>query len=124
MKNSISILASVLVLLATPGVFAGHFEGEETNVVIIECYVPMKRVQKTFKGQKYQTYEPEKPAEIRVRAISFNATTAPIPTVTTNNTCAQALHEYLTAGFELVRDVSLGEHVYMLTRRDKSKSAH
>lgn len=125
MRHPIKILTcSLLVVLGTPGAFAGHVEGIERNVVIIECYVPMRQVEKTLKGEKYTTTEPTKPPSIRVKALSFNATSAPIPTVSANNSCAQALHEYLTAGFDLVRGVSLGRHVYMLTREDASTASH
>ena len=125
MRHPIKTLTcSVLLVLGTPGAFAGHAEGIEINVVVIECYVPVKQVEKTFKGEKYTTTEPSKPPTVRVKALSFNATSAPIPTVSSNNSCAQALHEYLTAGFDLVRDVSLGRFVYMLTREDASTSAH
>jgi hypothetical protein len=125
MKHPIKALTySLLIVLGTPGAFAGHAEGTEVNVVVIECYVPVKQVEKTFKGEKYITTEPTKPPSVRVKALSFNATSAPIPTVSSNNSCAQALHEYLTAGFDLVRDVSLGQYVYMLTREDVSTSTH
>ena len=114
-----ALVLAVLAAIATTRVCAGHVEGSEVNVSIIECYVPMERVQKTFKGQTYTVNEPKRPPDIRVRAISANVTPIKTPTVTSNNSCAQALHEYLSAGYELVRDVSLGAHVYMLTRQDE-----
>lgn len=125
MKRSISFLTySLVVMMVVPNALAGHLEGIEKNVVIIECYVPTHRVEKTFKDERYTVREPVKPPTIRVKALSFNATSAPIPTVSSNNSCAQALHEYLTAGFDLVRGVSLGPYVYLLTREDDTTSTH
>lgn len=125
MRYPIKVLTcSLIMLFGVPDAFAAHADGTEINVVIMECYVPTNRVEKTFKGETYITTETTKPPSIRVKALSFNATAAAIPTVSANNTCAQALHEYLTAGFELVRDMSLGQYVYMLTRKDVSLVTH
>ncbi len=85
----------------------GHVEGEEHNVVILHCAIDVDR----------------KPHKIYVLASNINATQNPIPMVSENTPCAQALHELLTAGFEITES-NLETLVFVLTRIDQSKHKH
>lgn len=116
-------LGAVLLLLVPATTIGGHVMGAEVNVVILECHVPTVEVEKAFRGRQWIEREPKQPPEVRLRAISWNATKAVVPMVTSNNSCAQALHEYLTAGFELERDVNLGRYIFLLTRKDNASDS-
>ncbi|MDH3609554.1 MAG: hypothetical protein OEQ24_09985 [Gammaproteobacteria bacterium] len=101
-----------MVLVVTASIFpavsmSGHNEGEETNVVVLVCVI-----------------DQDKPHRIHVRSISVNTTQNPIPMVSTKTTCAQALHELMTAGFEITKSDLENYFVFVLTRIDQSRQKH
>lgn len=87
---------------------AGHIsKGSEANVVMLYCALDNSK----------------QPASITVEAVSINATRHPLPNVRPGASCAQALHEYLTAGFEIVnRDTATTQ--FVLVREDKAIVQH
>ena len=111
-RSSVSTPAAVLLLTTILLVFsaearAEHAKGEEVNVVLISCVIDTTR----------------KPLGFYVEAISSNTTQAPQPLIRPGEQCAQALHEYMTAGFELVNKLTATDQ-FLLTRKDKAVVQH
>lgn len=109
MKIYLISIALAVTAVSYPLVsMGGHIEGMETNVVMIACLI-----------------EEDAPYRIDVVASSVNMTKNPIPIVSRKNSCAQALHELMTSGFEITES-SLEEltFVFVLTRQDQSKEKH
>lgn len=103
-----SMVLFVAVFLFPVVSMSAHVEGQETNVVVMVCLI-----------------HKDAPHRIHVRATSVNVTQNPIPMVSTRDTCAQALHELITSGFE-IKESSLEnlQFVFVLMRQDRSKQKH
>lgn len=104
-RRSIFIVALLLALTASAQ--AKHAEDEETNVVMFVCVIDLSK----------------RPLGLYVEAISSNTTRHTIPLIRTGAPCAQALHEFLTAGFEIVNSLTATDH-FVLIRKDKLGSSH
>lgn len=106
---AIALTAVITMVVAFwPGVsIADQLEGKQTNVVILVCVI-----------------DDHSPYRIHVRSLSMNTTRAQMPIISTKSSCAQALHEFLTDGFEIV-DSNL-EHYFkfVLTRVDKCRKTN
>ena len=108
MKMYLMSMVLVVAVSLFPSVsMGGHDEGEETNVVVMVCVV-----------------DQDKPHRIHVRSVSVNTTQNPIPMISTKTSCAQALHELMTAGFEITKSDLENYFVFVLTRIDQSKQKH
>lgn len=107
MKSSLTLIFLAVLLLFWPvASMGGHTQGEETNVVVLVCAI-----------------DKDPPHRIHVRALSINRTSAHVPTISTKTTCAQALHELMTAGFEIAESDLENGLVFVLTRIDHGKPA-
>ena len=102
-----SLSVGVALLVLCTGSLAGHVEGEESNVVMITCVIDTDR----------------KPLNLYVEAISANTTTRSVPLIRVGEPCAQALHEFLTAGFEIVNALTATDH-FVLVRKDSGGIRH
>ena len=102
------ILLVTIVGLCPSVTMAKHVEGQETNVVVLACFI-----------------DSEAPYRIDVVSSSVNTTSNPIPNITRHHSCAQTLHELMTSGFEIIES-SLENltFVFVLTRQDESKGKH
>lgn len=101
------VLTTALLLALGSTAEAGHFEGEETNVVMLLCVVDTTK----------------SPVGLYVEALSSNTTKSSMPLVRTGEQCAQALHEFLTAGFEIVNKLTATDQ-FLLIRKDRTLSGH
>ncbi len=101
------ILITALLLALTASAQAKHVEDEETNVVMFVCVIDTSK----------------KPLGLYVEAISSNTTKHALPLIRTGEPCAQALHEFLTAGFEIVNSLTATNH-FVLIRKDKPGGGH
>ena len=104
----VAISLTVLITMAVafwPAVsIADHTEGKQTNVVILVCAI-----------------DDHAPYRIHLRSLSMNTTQAKMPIVSTKTSCAQALHEFLTEGFEIVDSDLENYFKFVLTRVDKCR---
>lgn len=108
MKTYLMIIAVAVGISLWPVVsMGGHTEGEETNVVVLVCVV-----------------DENPPYRIHVRSLSINATGKPTPTISTKTSCAQALHELMTAGFKIAESNLENYFVFVLTRIDQRTHKH
>ena len=103
----ILIFAVLLSTILTPAL-ASHFEGRETNVIMLDCDTDTEHM----------------PPLIKIIAYSKNTTRAHIPIITKDKPCAQALHELLTAGFTIQKYDNAGKWDFLLIRIDESKEEH
>jgi hypothetical protein len=94
--------------LLTPVAYGEHVEGEEINVAMIACLV-----------------NAEAPNRMDVVASSVNLTQHHIPSISRGHSCAQNLHQLMTAGFE-IKNASLENlvFVFLLTRKDVATHGH
>ncbi len=111
-RNSVSTSVALFlfagILVAVSGESrADHAKGEEVNVVLFTCVIDTTK----------------KPLGLYVEAISTNTTQAPTPLIRPGEQCAQALHEYMTAGFEIVNKLTATDQ-FLLIRKDKSVVQH
>ena len=108
MKTYLMIITLAVGISLWPAtIMGGHFEGKETNVVVLVCVI-----------------DDHPPHRIHVRSLSINATQKPMPTISTKTSCAQALHELMTAGFEIAESDMRLYFVFVLTRIDQSPHKH
>lgn len=108
MKTYLTIMVLAVAICLWPvASIGGHTEGQETNVVVLVCMV-----------------DEHPPHRIHVRSLSLNTTSNPMPTISTKTSCAQALHELLTAGFEITESEMEHYFVFVLTRIDQSRQKH
>ncbi|WP_126455734.1 hypothetical protein [Sulfuriflexus mobilis] len=107
MRNFIQVmLCAVLFICGQAN--AGHItKGKEASVVIIYCVLDTT----------------EKPVRIEVEAVSVNVTRQKLPHISVGESCAQALHEFLTAGFDIVNH-DTATNYFVLTREDEALSSH
>ena len=96
------------VLLICGEAYAGHVsKGKETNVVMLYCVLDTSK----------------QPTAIVVEAVSVNLTRHPLPSIRPGAPCSQGLHEYLTAGFEILNHET-ATTVFVLTREDMAIVHH
>lgn len=108
MKTYLTIMVLAVAICLWPvASIGGHVEGQETNVVVLVCVI-----------------DDHPPHRIHVRSLSINATQKPMPTISTKTSCAQALHELMTAGFEIAKSDMEHYFVFVLTRIDESVHKH
>ena len=105
-RLAITVFVALAICLWPVAGVSGHVEGKETNVAILVCAI-----------------DRDPPYRIHVRSWSMNATRAQMPLVSTKTSCAQALHELMTAGFEIVES-DLEYLLFVLTRIDPSTQTH
>ena len=98
-------LTTFLIFLAGAPAIGGHVEGRETNVVLLDCESEKENI----------------PPHIKVKAYSKNTSSAHVPAISQNKSCAQILHELLTHGFTLQQYENGGQWDFMLIRFDESK---
>jgi hypothetical protein len=96
-------LLSVVALWSAAG-FSEGLQGRETNVVIMVCVI-----------------DDHAPYRIHVRSLSMNTTQAQMPTISTKTSCAQALHQFLTDGFEIIDSNLENYFKFVLIRDDKCR---
>lgn len=106
-KTAVSLIAMLtLVCVLWPAVgSAEQLLGKQTNVVILVCVI-----------------DDHSPYRIHVRSLSMNTTQAEMPLISTKTSCAQALHELLTEGFEIVDSDLENYFKFVLTRVDKCRT--
>jgi hypothetical protein len=101
---SLTVVISMAIAFWPAVSIADHVEGKQTNVVILVCVI-----------------DDHAPYRIHVRSLSMNTTQAKMPVVSTKTSCAQALHEFLTEGFEIVDSNLENYFKFVLTRVDKCR---
>ncbi len=108
MKTQLMIMALAIAASLYPVLgMGGHVPGQEMNVVVLDCEISRDN----------------KPYEIYVYAVSSNTTSNPMPAITEGKSCGQALHELLTAGFEIA-DSNLETYRFVLIRADQATHSH
>lgn len=105
-STTYSLIAALLLSVAA-NAHAKHVEGEETNVVMFTCVIDTSK----------------KPLGLYVEALSTNTTTHPIPLIRVGESCAQALQEFMTAGFALVNQWTATDQ-FVLVRKDRADRPH
>lgn len=105
--NFVRAIVAATLSITCGTVPAAHVDQEEVNVAIVYCAIDTTRT----------------PPALLAETISVNATKHPIPPIRPKEPCAQALHEFLTAGFELVNE-DTATTVFVLTRRDRAIVKH
>lgn len=98
-------LALLMSVLVAP-VFGEHYEGRETNVVLLDCEADRE-------GRSDL---------IEVAAYSQNATSSHIPLISKGKPCSQVLHELLTHGFTIEKYEHAGEWDFLLLRVDEHRN--
>ncbi len=107
MNTQLMIMALAIAVSLYPVLgMGGHVPGQEMNVVVLDCEISS-----------------DKPYKIYVYAVSSNTTSNPMPTITEGKPCGQALHELLTAGFEIA-DSNLETYRFVLIRADQATHGH
>jgi hypothetical protein len=105
--HSLRIIALIIASVSVTDVAAKHVPGHETNVILLYCVIDTSVT----------------PTKIVVEAVSNNLTRHPLPQIMKGAQCAEALHQYFTAGFHLInRDTATS--LFVLTREDEAIVEH
>ena len=106
-RKGLAFVLLVMISLWPVASVADELLGRETNVVIMVCVI-----------------DDHAPYRIHVRSLSMNTTQAQMPTISTKTSCAQALHEFLTDGFEIIDSDLENYFKFVLTRGDKCRDTN
>jgi hypothetical protein len=102
--NGLALALLIVGALSSGASVADELEGRQTNVVIMVCVI-----------------DERPPHRIHVRSLSLNTTQAQMPLISTKTSCAQALHQLLTAGFEIIDSDLRRYFKFVLTRVDRCR---